>query len=102
MPPDPPALLATASALKQHLRGRLNISGGTKLGHTYKILYITRVANIKQVVFRGSSLNDLRAFPVGARRAAGYQREKVQRASGISSSPGSDIEIWSRSWDNER
>ncbi len=33
----------------------------------------------KPVEFRGSSLDDLRAFPLGARRAAGYQIDRVQR-----------------------
>ena len=32
----------------------------------------------KPVSFRGSSLEDLRAFPVGARRAAGFQLDRVQ------------------------
>ncbi len=34
--------------------------------------------NPKPVVFRGSSLDDLRAFPEPARREAGYQIDKVQ------------------------
>ncbi len=33
----------------------------------------------KPVEFRGSALDDLRAFPVSARREAGYQRDQVQR-----------------------
>lgn len=33
----------------------------------------------KQVVFLGSSLDDLRAFPSGARREAGFQLDRVQR-----------------------
>lgn len=32
----------------------------------------------KLLRFRGSSLNDLRAFPASARREAGYQLDKVQ------------------------
>ena len=36
------------------------------------------MADAKPVVFRGSSLDDLRAFPVSARREAGYQLNKVQ------------------------
>ncbi|GJE49769.1 hypothetical protein GOFOIKOB_2809 [Methylobacterium tardum] len=32
----------------------------------------------KGVVFRGSALDDLRAFPQEARRAAGYQIDRVQ------------------------
>jgi len=33
----------------------------------------------KPVEFRGSSLDDLRAFPIDARRAAGHQIDLVQR-----------------------
>lgn len=32
----------------------------------------------KEVEFRGSALEDLRAFPESARRAAGYQLDRVQ------------------------
>lgn len=32
----------------------------------------------KPVVFRGTSLEDLRGFPVAARRMAGFQLERVQ------------------------
>lgn len=32
----------------------------------------------KGLVFRGSALNDLRAFPQAARREAGYQLDRVQ------------------------
>jgi phage-related protein len=32
----------------------------------------------KSLRFRGSALDDLRAFPVSARREAGYQLDKVQ------------------------
>lgn len=34
--------------------------------------------NPKPVEFRGSALNDLRAFPPSARREAGYQLDQVQ------------------------
>ncbi len=34
---------------------------------------------VKPVVFIGSSLEELRAFPVDARREAGYQIDRVQR-----------------------
>jgi phage-related protein len=37
------------------------------------------VASIKPIVFRGSSLDDLRAFSATARRRAGYQLDQVQR-----------------------
>ena len=33
---------------------------------------------MKVLRFRGSALNDLRAFPESARREAGYQLDKVQ------------------------
>jgi phage-related protein len=42
-------------------------------------LYITPVrGQIKPVEFLGSSLDDLRAFPQGARREAGFQIDRVQ------------------------
>lgn len=44
----------------------------------YKILYGDAVADAKPVVFLGSALTDLRAFPISARREAGYQLGKVQ------------------------
>lgn len=34
--------------------------------------------NAKPVAFRGSSLDDLRAFPLAARREAGHQLDQVQ------------------------
>jgi len=34
---------------------------------------------MKPVVFRGTSLDDLRAFPSAARREAGHQLDQVQR-----------------------
>lgn len=36
------------------------------------------MANPKPVEFRGSALDDLRAFPQAARREAGYQLDRVQ------------------------
>jgi phage-related protein len=44
----------------------------------YKILYTIDVADSKPVEFRGSSLEDLRAFPLTARREAGHQLDQVQ------------------------
>jgi phage-related protein len=35
-------------------------------------------APLKVLKFRGSALSDLRAFPLSARREAGYQLDKVQ------------------------
>ena len=40
----------------------------------------------KPVVFRGSALDDLRAFPAVARREAGHQIDQVQR--------GRDLDDW--------
>ena len=37
------------------------------------------MADRKPVEFRGSSLDDLREFPVAARREAGYQLDQVQQ-----------------------
>ncbi|MCE4538530.1 type II toxin-antitoxin system RelE/ParE family toxin [Pelomonas sp. P7] len=36
------------------------------------------MADVKPIEFRGSSLDDLRAFPLDARREAGYQLDLVQ------------------------
>jgi phage-related protein len=36
------------------------------------------VSEPKPIAFRGSALDDLRAFPVAARREAGYQLDQVQ------------------------
>jgi phage-related protein len=41
-------------------------------------LYITDVADSKPVEFRGRWLEDLRAFPLTARREAGHQLDQVQ------------------------
>lgn len=45
----------------------------------YKILYKAAVNKFKPVVFHGSSVEDLRAFPISARREAGYQLDRVQK-----------------------
>jgi phage-related protein len=42
-------------------------------------LYICLVAHPKPIAFRGSSLEDLRTFPLSARREAGHQLDQVQR-----------------------
>ncbi|WP_265283166.1 type II toxin-antitoxin system RelE/ParE family toxin [Verminephrobacter aporrectodeae] len=44
----------------------------------YKILYGQGVTEPKPIEFRGSSLNDLRRFPIAARREAGHQLDRVQ------------------------
>jgi phage-related protein len=46
---------------------------------TYKILYNGRIVDPKPVEFLGSALEDLRAFPLTARRDAGHQIDLVQR-----------------------
>lgn len=33
---------------------------------------------LKKIIFTGSALNDLRAFPITARREAGFQLDRVQ------------------------
>ena len=45
---------------------------------TYRNLYIHAVSDPKPVEFQGNSLDDLRAFPIGARREAGHQLDQVQ------------------------
>lgn len=45
---------------------------------SYNILYIDCMMDPKPVEFRGSSLDDLRAFPLPARREAGHQIDQVQ------------------------
>ena len=52
--------------------------GNFTLAQVYKILYIDRVIDSKPVEFRGSSLDDLRSFPLTARREAGHQLDQVQ------------------------
>lgn len=37
------------------------------------------MADLKPVAFAGSALDDLRSFPEGAKREAGYQIDRVQR-----------------------
>lgn len=39
---------------------------------------VTIVIDLKPVEFRGSALDDLRAFPQAARREAGHQLDQVQ------------------------
>lgn len=45
---------------------------------SYNFLYILNM-KAKDLSFRGSSLHDLRAFPDGAKREAGFQLDKVQK-----------------------
>ncbi len=50
-----------------------------RLDEIYKILYILTMNMHKPIEFLGSALDDLRAFPISARREAGYQLDQVQR-----------------------
>ncbi|WP_370636007.1 type II toxin-antitoxin system RelE/ParE family toxin [Paralcaligenes sp. KSB-10] len=52
----------------------------------YKILYKLPMPALKPIEFLGSSLDDLRAFPLSARREAGHQIDQVQN--------GSDPDDW--------
>lgn len=52
--------------------------GKGSLAVTYKILYGSCVADPKTIEFRGNSLDDLRAFPLAAKREAGHQLDQVQ------------------------
>jgi phage-related protein len=50
----------------------------SELALKYKKLYISRMADTKPIEFRGKSLDDLRDFPLPARREAGHQLDLVQ------------------------
>lgn len=63
-------------------------SRGSTMGHPaglmtldgiYKILHISLLSHSKLVEFRGSALDDLRAFPVAARREVADQLDQVQQ-----------------------
>ena len=49
-----------------------------QLAYIYRILYNSGMTEPKPIEFRGSSLDDLRAFPLPARREAGHQLDQVQ------------------------
>lgn len=49
------------------------------IDNIYNILYISSMSDPKLVEFRGGALDDLRAFPVSARREVGYQLDQVQQ-----------------------
>jgi len=54
-------------------------SGIPRCSHRlYNTLYTVDVADSKPVEFRGSSREDLRAFPLAARREAGHQLDRLQ------------------------
>jgi phage-related protein len=56
----------------------LDAQNTKEFGKIYKNLYIARMGRLKPVEFRASSLDDLRAFPLAARREAGYQIDRIQ------------------------
>lgn len=63
-----------------HSDGEIGWSSGATLAQIAglcKILYKWRM-RIKPIEFRGTSLDDLRAFPLAARREAGHQLDQVQ------------------------
>ncbi len=45
---------------------------------TYKVLYNLCMSDSKPIEFLGTALDDLRAFPLLARREAGHQLDQVQ------------------------
>lgn len=51
----------------------------TRYTNQYSILYRLDMDDAKPVEFRGSAQNDLRAFPIGARREVGHQADQVQQ-----------------------
>lgn len=68
---------------KEHLSlvlaGWLNhASSQSPLVETYNILYNSSMTDPKLIEFRGSSLDDLRTFPLAAKREAGHQLDRVQ------------------------
>ena len=54
-------------------------SCGKIVSELYKYLYNFEMNDIQPIEFRGTSLEDLRGFPISARREAGYQLDTVQR-----------------------
>lgn len=54
------------------------MGASSELYEIYKILYKLLVSTFKPIEFRGRSLEDLRAFPLEARREMGYQLDRVQ------------------------
>lgn len=50
-----------------------------RVAELYNFLYICPMAHPKPIAFRGSSLEDLRTFPLSARREAGHQLDQVQK-----------------------
>lgn len=57
---------------------QLRLCSPSLLARLYKNLYSLGMTDPKPVEFRGSSLDDLRAFPLAARRDAGHQIDQVQ------------------------
>jgi len=54
-------------------------AGRKMLPDDTKFCIFRSMVDSSPVEFRGSALDDLRAFPQGARREAGYQLDQIQR-----------------------
>jgi hypothetical protein len=52
---------------------------GCKTAHSWTIYINTDIIKVKPIEFVGDSLDQIRAFPEGARHDAGFQLERVQR-----------------------
>lgn len=50
-----------------------------RFADAYKILYNHPMNELKPIKFCGNALDDLRTFPLSARREAGHQLDQVQR-----------------------
>ena len=69
-----PAGFASILGIYRHV-----LYGSSKVSSLYKNLYNSVMDNTQPIEFRGTSLEDLRTFPLSARREAGYQLDMVQR-----------------------
>src|SRR5690606_32529258 len=75
-PPPAPPLDRTNDRVSDSAPRQAPRSANGRACNLYKNLYSYRMR--KGLSFRGSALDDLRAFPLSARREAGYQLDKVQ------------------------
>lgn len=70
---------ARVKRLLPHLNNKICCAlSHRQLAYIYRILYNSGMTEPKPIEFRGSSLDDLRAFPLPARREAGHQLDQVQ------------------------
>lgn len=60
------------------LREYVLVATDARLARQYNFLYSSHMVGPKPIEFQGSSLDDLRAFPLAARREAGHQLDQVQ------------------------